>query len=535
MNKPTLLLVLCTAPVVRAQSVTSVTPSEASRSQRIVIEGSGLGDAQGRVLVGGMPAPISYWTDGRIRAYVPEGTALGAQPVVVEPAGGVGTPPVPVTVAPRPGPQGRVKWRFQADDPYLFAQPAVAQDGTIYAVGVYGHLYALDPQGGLRWIYNGADGAAPVSVGPDGTVYVGSDVQAIDPATGERRWRFVLPNSAGRRVGPNVGPDGNIYGVTDSDCVSGAWGAFVVSPQGQLLHHDPRGYEYRHGPYPYEVAFGGDQWHITSGHGGPTCGIYGLYALGLGSEGGGFRWSAGGNGQVRADLASGNVYVQDPSGNRVVSYSAQGSERWFISLNTLGGQPGLWPALGADRTFYVTIQGRSLKAIDDSGQVRWTVSKPLDLPQVRPDNRLVVGYWYSGSLTIPPTFEARSTVNGSLLWDVAMPKENAYWVAAYTVPEFAPDGRTVYFGTAAWNSPTDQWSYLYAMDATLPDDPPPCGSADFNGDGDAGTDGDIEAFFACLAGACCPGCGSSDFDGDGDFATDADIEAFFRVLAGGTC
>jgi probable HAF family extracellular repeat protein len=60
-------------------------------------------------------------------------------------------------------------------------------------------------------------------------------------------------------------------------------------------------------------------------------------------------------------------------------------------------------------------------------------------------------------------------------------------------------------------------------------------SADFNGDGDAATDADIEAFFACMAGACCPTCGSADFNGDGDAATDADIEAFFRVLAGGAC
>jgi hypothetical protein len=60
-------------------------------------------------------------------------------------------------------------------------------------------------------------------------------------------------------------------------------------------------------------------------------------------------------------------------------------------------------------------------------------------------------------------------------------------------------------------------------------------SADFDGDGDTGTDADIEAFFACLAGACCPACGSADFDADGDVGTDADIEAFFRVLAGGAC
>jgi predicted outer membrane repeat protein len=60
-------------------------------------------------------------------------------------------------------------------------------------------------------------------------------------------------------------------------------------------------------------------------------------------------------------------------------------------------------------------------------------------------------------------------------------------------------------------------------------------SADFNGDGDYGTDGDIEAFFACLAGSCCATCAGPDFNHDGDSGTDADIESFFRVLAGGPC
>ncbi|HYE61351.1 MAG TPA: hypothetical protein VD997_05090 [Phycisphaerales bacterium] len=66
---------------------------------------------------------------------------------------------------------------------------------------------------------------------------------------------------------------------------------------------------------------------------------------------------------------------------------------------------------------------------------------------------------------------------------------------------------------------------------------PTCGNADYNGDGDIGTDQDIEAFFACLGGTCCDTCweGGSDFNGDGDFGTDQDIESFFRVLGGGPC
>ncbi len=66
---------------------------------------------------------------------------------------------------------------------------------------------------------------------------------------------------------------------------------------------------------------------------------------------------------------------------------------------------------------------------------------------------------------------------------------------------------------------------------------PECSTADFDNDGDSGTDADIEAFFACLAGNCCATCWrlGADFNGDGDSGTDADIEAFFRVLAGGAC
>ena len=66
---------------------------------------------------------------------------------------------------------------------------------------------------------------------------------------------------------------------------------------------------------------------------------------------------------------------------------------------------------------------------------------------------------------------------------------------------------------------------------------PACGTSDYNGDGDIGTDQDIEAFFACLGGTCCDTChpGGSDFNNDGDAGTDQDIESFFRVLGGNPC
>lgn len=95
---------------------------------------------------------------------------------------------------------------------------------------------------------------------------------------------------------------------------------------------------------------------------------------------------------------------------------------------------------------------------------------------------------------------------------------------SFSIGAISPDGR-VLVGTGTRNGHKEAWL------ATIPT----CGSADFDNDGDTGTDADIESFMACVAGNCCATCGPADFNGDGDTGTDADIEAFFRVLAGGNC
>jgi hypothetical protein len=58
-------------------------------------------------------------------------------------------------------------------------------------------------------------------------------------------------------------------------------------------------------------------------------------------------------------------------------------------------------------------------------------------------------------------------------------------------------------------------------------------ASDFDGNGEIGTDADIEALFRCLAGNCCASCLTADVNFDGDTGTDQDIEAFFAALGGG--
>jgi probable HAF family extracellular repeat protein len=130
-------------------------------------------------------------------------------------------------------------------------------------------------------------------------------------------------------------------------------------------------------------------------------------------------------------------------------------------------------------------------------------------------------HWYQGPCysgwSVARVVDAFST--DALGWNlsVAQGATNGDWVAGYGVN---PEGQTqAWVGFAPGPGPVC------------------CCGVDFNGDGDTGTDADIEAFFACLAGNCCAACYApgADFNVDGDYGTDADIEAFFRALVGSCC
>lgn len=124
-------------------------------------------------------------------------------------------------------PDGSLKWRFTEPAPYISfnAAPMVDGDGTIYARRNNGYLYALNPNGTLKWktqVYY--DTWAAPALGSDGTIYVvGEDpahsyaecVHAIRPSDGVILWSFDAGNTI--YSGPVVAPDGTIYfGSTDT-------------------------------------------------------------------------------------------------------------------------------------------------------------------------------------------------------------------------------------------------------------------------------------------------------------------------------
>ena len=75
----------------------------------------------------------------------------------------------------------------------LRGSPAIGADGTVYVGSCDNKLYAINPDGSLKWAYTtGDDGDSSPAIGADGTVYVGSydgKLYAINP-DGSLKWSY---------------------------------------------------------------------------------------------------------------------------------------------------------------------------------------------------------------------------------------------------------------------------------------------------------------------------------------------------------
>src|ERR1051325_3229066 len=229
-------LIVSVAWATEKLTVVSVTPQVATRSGPVTINGSGFGEkGGGSVLIGGMRAWTTTWTDKQLFAYVPERTVLGRNAVqIVTRESSIIGPSLSVEARPptQPSAQGTVAWRFEVLANYVSHRADVARDGTVYFNDSTGFLYAVTPQGALKWVYDGGSpgSSGPTVVGRDGTIYFGvsgpfAAIHAVNP-DGTRKWIFPAPDSQGPIGGPNIGPDGNVYAVFD---LPGSMGAVSLT------------------------------------------------------------------------------------------------------------------------------------------------------------------------------------------------------------------------------------------------------------------------------------------------------------------
>jgi hypothetical protein len=430
-----------------APQITSLSPATVTRSGRLRIFGNAFG-FDGQVLIDGKAAPIADWTDSLIVAYVPETSALGTVTVQVVNSGGSSNLST-IQVTARQA-VGRVLWRFQHNGDYTVVRPAVAPDGTIYIVDVYSRLYALSPDGGLKWIVRGA-GYKGLTVGADGTVYTGSEsaIKAFNP-DGSLKWTFVQNPLAFIMLGPNVGPDGNIYGVATSGI-----GVFALSPTGQLLWTNPEIYDRRIVDY-QEVVFGAN---------GGTQQLYFLannHLRGLKLDGS----------PVFSVTTTGNQPAVGPDGTVYATYTAlgaytpNGSVKW--SFSGVINNAATAPDAGPDGVVYFTHNLSTLYAVNSNGTERWHVtgSDILEGPVVNAQNTQV-GMGGRPTYGVSGFFKAVSPGSGVDLWRVDLVDENGGQLVPDSRPRFSSDGQTMYMTAQILGGDQGNiYGYLYALDGS---------------------------------------------------------------------
>ncbi len=456
--------VLVTPPI-----ISQISKDNLPQAGRLKITGTNFGVTQGTgtVRINGASAPVSSWTDTSITAYVSDASTIGAGSVEVITAGGTSNSK-PFTVRARPSANGRVLWRFQADDSYIIGRPAIGADGTIYAAGVGGHLYALTPGGGIKWIFRGSFPVMQsVSVGADNTAYFagGNVVYAVNP-NGTLKWQIVNPSGGAFAAGPNVGPDGNIYAVTTlGNDNPNQLGAITISPAGQILNNRQGYLEPRsQALFNREIVFGSNQFYF----GGLNNVPFSTGGLEVFQLGGTYRFTiSAAGGRQPAVAPDGTIYAirgantGNPERLGVFSPTNGSMIREILPTETYLGHPDI----GADGTIYITHNLSVISGYTPAGTNLWNFDTDgiVGSAIVNPQNTVVTAGGYDIGA---PGFIYGLSNTGQSIWTIQLPAENGNYVRTMSRARFTPDGETVYYGTGINDYANDVYSYLYAVSAS---------------------------------------------------------------------
>ena len=444
--------------VTAAGHIASLSAATLPRSGFLEILGTNFGGS-GSVSIGGLTAPVATWSGERVVAYVPESSALGAVSVQLTNTSGQPSNSVSLDVTARV-PDGRVQWRFRMDGPYSQVRPVIGPDGTIYTVDVFGHLYALSPDGGLKWVVR--SGAKGVAVDANGDVYTASEshIRAFH-SDGSAKWTFTQTPLAFILVGIGVGPDGNIYAAATE-----GMGVFSLTPDGDLRWQTPNPYD--RVPIDYnEVVFGDNAG---------TGQLY-FYAnrrlRGITLAGDPVFEVVGGLAQLQ--VADSPAVSPDGSVHTAISaFSPDGDAIWTFDTpypyNVFTKS-----SVGSNGIHYYVQNLSQLFALNSDGTVHWhaALADYVGGPIVDPTNtQLVVGG--ADTLDHPGKVISLNSADGSELWRVVFPMENGFNQFADTRARFSADGQTAYLVTAtATGDNATSRSFVYAIDASLDGPPPP--------------------------------------------------------------
>ena len=417
-------------------------------------------------------------------------------------------------------PDGSKKWDFLTGN-LVYSSPAVDTNGTVYVGSYDKKLYAINPDGTNKWSYltGGAISSSP-AIGPNGRLYFGSLDKKLYAVGGDWRmfhhdplhtgaspfngsdlsvkaWDFLTGDRVYSSV--TVGPDGTIYAGSNDKKL------YAVNPDGTKRWEFLTGSQMQSTPAVgldgtvyagsldhkvYAVnPDGTKKWSYTTGgavSSSPTLGLDGTLYVGswdnklysLGADGT-KKWTFATSGALYSSPAlatDGTLYVGSLDGG-LYAVKSDGTKKWeFIT----GDKVYSSPAIGKDGTVYVGSYDKKLYAINPDGSKKWeflTGNSIYSSPAVASDGTIYIGSFDNKLYAVTPAgtekweFLTKSVIYSS----PAIGSDGTIYVGSYDSNIYAinPDGtkKGAYkVGDAIYASPaigSDGMVYVGSVDKKL--------------------------------------------------------------------
>jgi outer membrane protein assembly factor BamB len=351
-------------------------------------------------------------------------------------------------------PNGTMKWTYETGNP-IFSDPALAADGTIYITSCDHYFYAIYPDGTLKWRFNTGEiiSSSPV-IANNGTIYIGNSqgrVFAVNP-NGTEQWHYDLPNDI--YGSPALGTDRTIY--------IGCWDNrfYALNPNGTLKWWFPTGNHVKGVP---SIAPDGTIYFGSwDGY------LYALYPNGT------MQWKCrvGSGTETTPALAQdGTIYV---GGNNLYAVYPNGTLRW--SLYCGGFIFHSCPAVASEGTIYVGanvgegVAGKIL-AVNPNGTIRWQTiisDETADSsPVIANDGTVYIGsqgVYYGTSFHAFGATESNSPPNPPGIEGTTTGKACTEYSFYFPISDPDKNPVQVYID---WGDGTNEWSYITASGQTI--------------------------------------------------------------------
>jgi len=361
---------------------------------------------------------------------------------------------------------GTLLWTFDIDQSTTPSGAVIDSNGVIYVSDIVKGLYAINPNGSLKWRSDFDDGPGNPALSPDAkTLYIDcwdGDLYALDAATGQIKWNYSTESHID--CAPSVWSDGTIY------FVSGDGKLYALNPDGELKWSFDTGTPlYRSSPAISDdgtVLFvGTNKMYAVSPDGNEK------WSLNISTEGINKDISIGPDGTIYFGYL-GELSVSGFIPGRLYAIDPNGSVKWTFSEDDAFGEP----AIGPDGTVYITSH-KGLYAISPDGDKKWLFevqgSPPIS-PSLAIDKDGIIYYGASG---LEPTVYSVNP-DGSLRWQFKTPKrtENQF-ISPISIGEtgsvsfgISGDGSVIYVigneasnGTAVDQGTTTYQILLYSL------------------------------------------------------------------------